>query len=32
VRAMSLRTVVWLLLFAGLVWLNRRAGMVGGAR
>ncbi len=25
-RAMSLRTVVWLLLFAGLTWLRRRAG------
>lgn len=28
VRAMTLRTLVWLVLFAGLVWLNHRGGRV----
>jgi len=28
-RAMSFRTVVWLALFAGLVWLNRRDKLFG---
>ncbi len=32
VRAMSLRTGVWLVLFAGLVWLSRRPGVIAGAR
>ncbi|HRN74417.1 hypothetical protein [Ottowia sp.] len=32
VRAMSLRTGVWLVLFGGLVWLSRRPGVIAGAR
>lgn len=32
VRAMSLRTGVWLVLFGGLAWLSRRPGVIAGAR
>lgn len=29
IRAMTLRTVVWLVLFLGLVWVNRRIARTG---